>query len=80
MATLADDIAALVAAGIADDQAARAHADATARLQAVKDRVNTYMPDSVPFVLPDGSGRLIVKGASGLYIGAPKDPSTVPIP
>jgi hypothetical protein len=77
VATLADDIAALVAAGIADDQAARAHAESTARLQATKDTVNAHLPEGRPFLLNDGSGRLLVKSGSGLYIGPPVDPQTV---
>jgi hypothetical protein len=69
--TLADDIADMLKAQQAVDQAQQA-------VGAAKDAVNAHIPPDRPFVLPDG--RVVVKLASGLFIGAPLDPSTVPIP
>jgi hypothetical protein len=69
--TLADDIADMFKAQQAVDQAQQA-------VGAAKDAVNAHIPSDRPFVLPDG--RVVVKLASGLFIGAPADPSTVPIP
>jgi hypothetical protein len=69
--TLADDISDLVRTSQAVEAAAVA-------MEAAKAAVNAHIPPDRPFSL--GDGRVVVKLASGLFIGAPADPSTVPIP
>jgi hypothetical protein len=70
--TLADDVARLKAALDAADAAAQA-------VSTAKDAVNAHIPaDGRPFAL--GDGRVVVRSGSALFIGAPLDPQTVPIP